>query len=153
VTVAVSALPLAAQPGAHARPATLLPMTFRIAAVCSLFGAEAIHAGVIQEHIDEWLPIGLFFVGISLIEGILAVALITKPSRRVIRLAIAVSLGTVALWLYTRTAGLPVGPMAGHVEEVGWPDLLCSLLELVTVAVLLVPGISSRHLARRRQGT
>jgi hypothetical protein len=148
--MAVSALPSATGSGLRSRSPVLLPMTVRVTAVCSLFGAEAIHTAVISEHINEWLPIGLFFVGLSLTEGLLAVALITKPSRGVIRLVLGVSLGTVALWLYTRTAGLPIGPMAGHVEEVGRLDLVCSLLELLTAIVLLPPVLrtSNRSLAR-----
>jgi hypothetical protein len=92
---------------------TASPWLARVTAVSCLFGAEAIHVAVIEEHINEWLPAGLFFVGLSLVEGLLAVTLITAPSRGVERLVVVVSLGTVALWLVSRTIGLPLGPMAG----------------------------------------
>jgi hypothetical protein len=127
----------------------VVPRLALVIAVCGLFGAEAIHTAVIQEHIDEWLPFGLFFLGLSITEGLLAVALITKPSRWVIRLVIGVSLGTVVLWLYTRTVGVPLGPMAGHVEELGRLDTACSVLELMTAGVLLAKPAGFRTRPRR----
>jgi hypothetical protein len=138
--MAVSALPAPAEPAVRSQP-DVLPLLVRVTAVGCLLAGEAIHTSVIQEHIDEWLPLGIFFFVISLVEGLLAVALITRPSRRVVRLVVAVSLGTVVLWLYTRTLGIPIGPMAGSVEEVGPLDIICTVLELVTAAALLVrPG-------------
>jgi hypothetical protein len=138
--MAISTVPAPDESEVRSHPEMLSPFV-RVTAVCSLLGAEVIHAAVIQEHIQEWLPLGIFFLVISLVEGFLAVALITRPSRRLVRPIIVVSLGTVVLWLYTRTLGLPIGPMAGRVEEFGRLDVVCSILELVTVAVLLVrPG-------------
>jgi len=116
---------------------TASPWLARVTAVSCLFGAEAIHAAVIEEHISEWLPAGLFFVGLSLVQGLLAVALITVPSRRVERLIIGVSLATVGLWLFSRTVGLPFGPTAWIAEPIGRVDTVATVLELITAAVLL----------------
>ena len=114
-----------------------LPWLARVTAVSCLFGAEAIHIAVIAEYSQKWLPIGLFFVGLSLVQGLLAVALITAPSRRVERLVIGVSLGTVALWVLSRTVGIPIGPMAWIAEPVGRVDTVATALEVITAAVLL----------------
>jgi hypothetical protein len=115
----------------------------RVTAVSCLFGAEAIHSAVIDEHIQEWLPAGLFFLVLSIIEGVLAVTLLTAaPSRRVKWLIVGVSLGTVALWLVSRTLGLPFGHMGG-VEPVGRADTVSSVLELVTAVVLLAPATAT----------
>ncbi|MBA2560980.1 MAG: hypothetical protein H0V07_14050 [Propionibacteriales bacterium] len=84
----------------------------------------------------EWLPAGLFFLILALVEGVLAVALLAALARRIERLTIVVSLATVAVWVVTRTVGLPVGPMAAA-EPVGRPDLVASALELTTAVVLL----------------
>ena len=114
-----------------------LPWLARVTAVSCLFGAEAIHTAVIAENFQEWLPAGLFFAGLSLVQGLLAVALIAAPSRRVERLIIGVSLGTVALWLLSRTVGIPIGPMAWTNEPIGRVDTVATVFELVTAAVLL----------------
>jgi len=134
------------------RLATVVPLPLplaRLTAVCCLFGAEAIHTSVMDEHINEWLPIGLFFLAISLVEGLLAVALITVPTPKVSKLAIGVSLGTVALWLLTRTVGIPIGPMAWNAEPFGRADTLSSALELVTAVVLLGP-VTALVITRKR---
>ncbi|MDQ1484131.1 MAG: hypothetical protein QOF35_2207 [Actinomycetota bacterium] len=146
--MAVNALSRRAESAARSHP-DVLPLATRVVAVCCLFGAEAIHTAVIQEHIDEWLPIGLFFLTISIVEGFLAVALIIEPSRWLIRVIVVVSLGTVSLWLYTRTLGLPIGPMAGSVEAMGRLDIICSVLEVVTAAALLLRPRQRNQSARR----
>jgi hypothetical protein len=111
----------------------------RVTAAACLFGAEAIHVAVMDSHFDEWLLAGLFFLAISLIEGVLAVALLATPSRAVSWLAIGVSLATVALWLGSRTVGVSAGPAPG-VEPFGLADSIASLLELLTAAALVAPS-------------
>lgn len=139
-----------------ARPVALLgpaasPWLVRVTAVCCLFGAEAVHVAVLDEHIDEWLPAGLFFLGLSLAEGALAVALIVAPSRNVARLVVGISLATVVLWLTSRSFGLPIGPMTGVAEPVGRADTVATVLELVTAAALLAPTtVTTATTVRRR---
>lgn len=111
----------------------------RVTAAACLFGAEAIHVAVMDSHFGEWLLAGLFFLAVSLIEGVLAVALLATPSRAVSWLAIGVSLATVALWLGSRTIGISAGPAPG-VEPFGLADSIASLLELLTAAALLTPS-------------
>ncbi|MCW2805440.1 MAG: hypothetical protein QOF52_3437 [Propionibacteriaceae bacterium] len=116
---------------------TTRPRLRRLAAVACLLGAEAIHVAVLDEHMEEWLPAGLFFFCVAVLEGAVAVALLTATSSRVERTAICLSLGTLALWLTSRTVGLPIGPMSGHPEPVGRADAVASALELTTALVLL----------------
>jgi hypothetical protein len=111
----------------------------RVTAAGCLLGAEAIHVAVMDDHFDEWLLAGLFFLAISLAEGLLAVALLVRPSAAVSRLVVGVSLATVALWLVSRTVGLPFGPAPGA-EPFGPADSIASLLELLTAAALLGPA-------------
>jgi hypothetical protein len=122
----------------------------RVTAAACLFGAEAIHVAVMDSHFDEWLLAGLFFLAISLIEGVLAVALLATPSRAVSWLAIGVSLATVAVWLGSRTIGVSAGPAPG-VEAFGLADSIASLLELLTAAALFVP--STEPASTRRSAT
>ena len=121
----------------------------RVTAASCLFGAEAIHIAVMDHHFDEWVLAGLFFLAISLAEGVLAVALLTGSSRRMSRLAIGISLATVALWLVSRTIGIEAGPAPGT-EPFGRADSIASLLELLTVAALLTPAAPGSSTARSR---
>ncbi len=55
----------------HRSPATPAWLE-RVTAAGCLLGAEAIHVAVMDDHFDEWLLAGLFFLAISLAEGLLA---------------------------------------------------------------------------------
>jgi hypothetical protein len=133
-------------------PVRALPVRWlrRLAAAAGLLGAETIHVVVMAEHFTQWLPAGLFFLVVAVLEGLAAVALIVGASRRVEQLAIVLNLATVAVWVVSRTVGLPVGPMAGMAEPVGRADLIATTLELATVAVLLVKVRESETAVRSR---
>ena len=121
----------------------------RVTAAGCLLGAEAIHVAAMDDHFDEWLAAGLFFLAISLAEGLLAVGLLVRPSATLSRLAVGVSLATVAVWLVSRTIGLPVGPAPG-VEPFGPADSIASLLELLTAGALLGPAAAPTSTPRPR---
>jgi hypothetical protein len=80
-----------------------------------------------------------------------AVALARAP-RWWLALGAVGNLVVVATWVVSRTVGLPVGEYAGITLPVGFPDLLATALEAVTVvgaAALLVRGRGpARSLAR-----
>jgi hypothetical membrane protein len=128
------------------------PWLCRVTAVSCLFGAEAVHLAVVDEHLQEWLLAGLFFLVLALVEGVLAAALVVAGTPAVRWTVVSVSLGTVALWLLTRTVGLPFGPMAGRPEPLGQADMVATLLELVTAVVLLVPLTGTRTAGWRAPG-
>jgi hypothetical protein len=101
-------------------------------------GAAAIHFAVVPEHFEEWWAFGLFFVTVGWFQALWPMAYLVQPSRQLVWLGIGVNLATVFVWVWSRTAGLPFGPEAGIVENVGSRDLLASVFELVLVAGLLV---------------
>jgi hypothetical protein len=43
----------------------------------------------------------------------------------------------VALWVYTRAAAVPLGPMAGEAEAVGALDVVCAGVEGALVVLLM----------------
>jgi hypothetical protein len=108
-------------------------------AVACLFGAQAIHTAVIAGHYREWWAEGVFFFGLGLLEGGLAAMLLLAPGRRAAGATVALSVATVALWAWSRTVGVPLGPAAGYVEPVGRADVVASLLEVAT-AIVLAPA-------------
>src|SRR5690242_8321807 len=91
-----------------------------------LLGAAAIHFAVAPEHFQEYLPYGLFFVGLGLIQLDLAAAVLLAPSRRLYAIASGGIVAVIAIWLASRTVGLPLGPEAWKPEPVGLIDLLAS---------------------------
>ena len=103
-----------------------------------LLGAAAIHAAVVPAHLSEWGPAGVFFIALVGAELAIAAALTRPhPQPRLILAAAAASIGPLALWLYSRTAGIPFGPGAGTPEPLGLADLAASALEATTLLIAL----------------
>jgi hypothetical protein len=127
-----------------------------LAAGCALV-AGVTHAWVVPEHLEEWLPAGVFFVLVALAQLALVWSLRRTPDSRVVALALAGTVGLVLLYVASRTVDLPFLPSAHEIthlpvawgigngipvfpgeglEEVGTPDLVCLGAELVLVGAL-----------------
>jgi hypothetical protein len=113
------------------------------AAALLILGAAAIHFAVVPEHLEEYLPFGLFFIVVGTVQVAIAAAVILRPSRRLFLAGLASSVGLAGLWLLSRTVGLPIGPHPGQPEDIGIPDLTCTALEVVSALVLLVLMVKS----------
>jgi hypothetical protein len=115
-------------------------------AVRLLLGAAAAGAGVIHlafapEHLREYLPLGLGFLVAGVLQIAWGAAIATRESRRLLLLGGAFSLVFVAVYVMSRTTGLPLGPDAFEPEGVGAADLLCCALEVpVGLAALVLAG-------------
>jgi hypothetical protein len=104
----------------------------RLAAIASL-GAAVIHFAVVPTHWQEWMPSGLFFVSIALLQLIWALVVVARPTTAVLAAGIAANVGAAALWALSRTAGAPFGPNAGEPELVQAAGLCALLLEVYVV--------------------
>jgi hypothetical protein len=105
--------------------------------------AGAIHAVVAAPHFEEFWLFGSFFAGLALFQVGWGVRAYRRPSALVYRIGIWASLAVVAVWIASRTVGLPLGPEAGTAEAVGPLDSLASAIELAIAglgAALLAPG-------------
>jgi hypothetical protein len=121
-----------------------------IAAGLSL-GAAAIHFAAIESHFNEFAPYGFAFIGLAWFQAIWAQVYLLRPGRRAALIGAAVNVGVVAVWLISRTVGLPFGPEAGIQQPVGFPDLLATSFEIVLIGALaaaLLPA-GERRLALR----
>ncbi len=114
------------------------------AAVFSLLAA-LIHLWVMPEHFEEWWGYGAFFLVSAIAQGLYCVALLRWPYRPLLLLGIGGNLSIIALYLLTRTVGIPFfGPHAGEVEGIGMLDLSATAAELAltgTLGVLLLRGL------------
>ncbi len=128
-----------------ARSARFSPVG-RVAAAAATAGAGLVHLAVVPEHWREYLPFGLFFLVVGAAQLLASAA---RPTRRT-QLGVALGqVALVALWLVSRTSGLPVGPEPWQPEEIGVADVVCVALECA--AVLLLVGLAVRGARPRRR--
>jgi FtsP/CotA-like multicopper oxidase with cupredoxin domain len=102
---------------------------------CALLtlGSGAIHLSVMPGHFQEYFLFGLFFVLGGAAQLALAVATLLMPARRVFTFAALLAIGCLALWLVSRTVGLPIDPDPWKPEAVGFPDVITGVLESISV--------------------
>jgi FtsP/CotA-like multicopper oxidase with cupredoxin domain len=112
-------------------------------------GPAAIHFAVAPMHFQEWVPFGLFFVAVGAVQLAAAAAMLLQPSRRLFLAAGAGTLGVIALYLVSRTTGVPAGPFPWRPETVGFPDVACTAMEVVSLPLFAVAAFR-RPRPRRR---
>jgi hypothetical protein len=115
------------------------------------------HGLVTQAHFQEWWGYGVFFLaaaicligfGLALITDAIDPRYMPGDVDRIRRFMYAIgALGNVsilALYILTRTVGIPLGPGSGSVEPVGSIDLVAKTSEVLAVAGLVVLLIKTR---------
>jgi hypothetical protein len=124
--------------------------TLYAAASLSLVAA-LIHLWVMPEHFEEWWGYGAFFL-VAAVAQLLYVPIVLRRSSRTVLLAgIAGNLAIVALYLLTRTVGIPLfGPEAGEVEGFGLVDV-CATASEVGIAVALGAALLRETTTERRR--
>jgi hypothetical protein len=132
-------------PDAAPRLTTVLPKTRPASArhvenvvliACGLaWGAALIHVQAAVDHLDEYWLYALFFALLAAAQLLWGAALYRSPGRHLLVAGAIGSLMVVALWVVSRTSGLPIGPDAGSAESLGLLDSVASADE-VALAVL-----------------
>ena len=116
-------------------------------------GAAAIHFAVTFEHFNEYLLYGVFFLVIAWAQMIWAAVALWRLPRWWLWLGIVGNAAVVAVYLASRTTGLPFGPDNGHTEPFGALDVVSALLELALIAgcaaLLWRPSLADRPVRRR----
>ncbi len=100
-------------------------------------GAGVIHLSLGPEHMSQWVVLGTGFYVAGALQVAWGVALL-RTGRRLLTVGALGSLLFIAMWVVSRTSGLPVGPEAGQAESVGIADTLCVGLEAVVLLGALV---------------
>jgi FtsP/CotA-like multicopper oxidase with cupredoxin domain len=125
-----------------------------LSAALLLAGAGAVHLAVAPEHLQEYVPFGIFFAVVGLAQLTAGAVVLARPGRRLLVATAAAQALLVALWLASRTTGLPVGREPWSPERVGVADVVCILLEAVSVLVLAGLAVrGARPLRARRVRT
>jgi hypothetical protein len=101
-------------------------------------GAAGIHFAVIVPHLNEYKPFGVFFLIVAWFQATWAVLVITSDNRRLLVFGLVVNTLVVAIWLWSRTVGLPIGPEPGTSEDVGLADGISTVLEAVIGVLVLL---------------
>ncbi len=133
-------------------------------------GALSVAVGVIHllvspEHLAEWVGYGFFFMVAGIAQLAYGLALLLLPwlsddsdafvrgtmrgVRKIYLGGVAVNLAIVALWIVTRTVGIPLGPQAGSVEPLDALSLVATIVELALVAML---SLLAQHSAAQAPG-
>ena len=111
------------------------------------WGAGFIHVAASYRHLD-YVPYAAAFAMLAAIQFAWGVLVYRRPSRTLLVAGALLSLGTVCVWLVSRTSGLPVGPERWRPEAWGLPDTVASADEL-TLCVLLALGSAGQRRALR----
>lgn len=125
--------PAAATEAIRVRAGTARPL--RVAAALSA-GAGTIHAAVAGSHLAEWPASGVFFILVAVTQMASAFALTRVTGRRLLSAIAILNAAVGAIWLVSRTTGLPVGPEPWTPEAVGVTDALATTYEMGVVVAL-----------------
>lgn len=100
--------------------------------------AGIIHAVMAPSHMGASTLEGGGFVVAAWLQLALAVGIVTRPSRGMLRLVLAVNAVLVGVWAVSRTVGLPFGAHADHAETISFVDGSCVAFELIMVGLAAV---------------
>lgn len=106
----------------------------RLLLICALATAAGlIHVLAAIEHVQEYALYAVFFALLAPAQVGWAIAVYRTRAPRLLVLGAVGCLAIVALWIFSRTTGLPIGPDPWHPEATGTLDVTASLNELVLV--------------------
>jgi hypothetical protein len=128
-------------------PGPTLGRVFRYGLAAASVGAGLIHVSAASDHGAHAAQLA-FFVTVAALQVLWGVAVLRWATWPLLVAGAALNSAIVAIWVLSRTAGLPGVPGAEHAEPVGFKDGLPSLLELMLV--LSVAGLLPRVAGRLR---
>ena len=138
----------ATQQGGKPPESTELSQYVRWGLAMLALGAAFIHFAVTADHFNQSWYHGSFFAAVAWLQLAWAVALVVKPTRRVLLAGIIGNLVVAEVWLVSRTIGIPFGPNSGESEPAAFVDILSTSLEIAIVLGTLAALLRPRFLQR-----
>lgn len=149
LATSVVAVTIVALTTRESRDQTLGDALVAPAAALSL-GSAVIHLLVMPAHAAAFPPFGLAFLGVAAFQARWALAYRRYRSRAMLWSALAINAGVVAVWVWSRTSGLPVGPTPNVAEPPGAADIAATAFELgLCLIVALQLGLARDRLRAR----
>lgn len=110
-----------------------------IVAACAISAAAGvIHAVAMVDHFDHYWAYGVFFLLVTYFQVLWAVWVYRHSGdRRALTAGAIVSIAISAVWLVSRTVGVPIGPEAGDPERIGAMDVVATVDQLVLAGLLV----------------
>jgi hypothetical protein len=109
----------------------------RIFLACGLaWGACVIHVQAAIDHAHEHAAYSAFFLSLAAAQFVWGLAVARAPTRRLLAVGAIASLMVAALWVVSRTSGMPFGPEAWRPEPIGVIDSLASADEVLLALVV-----------------
>ena len=114
--------------------------------ILASFSAAAgiVHVVMAPSHMGASKLEGGGFLLSAWLQLALAVGIVARPGRWMLRAVVLVNLGLIGLWAVSRTSGLPFGAHADHPESISFVDGSCVAFEVLLVALaalwLVRPG-------------
>ncbi len=122
----------------------VLAAPLRVVLASALLGAAGIHFAMVPSHASEWVAEGIAFAIAGWLQVALAVAVLFRPSKVALEIALVANLVFIAAWAWTRTAGAPFGPESGAVHDASFVDITCVALETLAVVASAVGLVRPR---------
>jgi hypothetical protein len=111
-------------------------------------GAGVIHFAVSGGHFDVGWTHGAFFAAVAWLQLSYAVAVVLRPTRRLLIAGALLNAGIIGVWAMSRIWGVPIGPEAWTPEPVSLADALSTGFEagivVLSLAVLVRPALAQR---------
>jgi hypothetical protein len=115
-------------------------------------GAGVLHLLAARDHIEHPL-VSAFFACLAVAQIGWAAAVVWHRSQIVLTAGIAGNLAVVAIWVFSRTTGIPFLDATSDAEQIGIADAVATLFELTSVAgaalLLSLPGAALTALLAR----
>jgi hypothetical protein len=116
----------------------------RLILVVGLAATAVIHAAVVREHLSHWPAAGWSFLLLTMAELAVAGVLLARRNHTGLVPAAAVAAAPLAVWLLSRTIGLPIGPATGTTHGTRLPETMAVVLEVATLLTALALRYASR---------
>jgi hypothetical protein len=100
-------------------------------------GAGYVHFAYAESHFESWWAYGAFFVAAANVQVLLAVLLVWRPRVWLPLAGIAANLVIVAVYVISRTDGVPLGPHSRVVEDATAIDWFTTAGQVAIIATLV----------------